>query len=510
MGVEADTGNPWTPAKVTAAISGTMILRSVYDTLGVVGEDRTVHGNLAESITPNADGTVWTVKVRPGITFHDGTPLDAAAVQDNIVRNTKSPLLAAALSIVKGVTADPAQSTVAQDGVVVVDPMTVEVRLRSPSFAAGVSLAGTYVASPTWLAAADADATLEPKPVGTGPFRFKSYTPGSSFVAERNPDYWREGLPYLDEVEFKVIPDALARKSALLSGDIDVMHTTNGESIVALRDDDRVQLVEFTDFGETQYTLLNVGDPASPLADQRVRCALANAMDNQALIDNIGAGVNPVANGPFSPGQPGYLEDSGFPVRQDMAKARALIAAWKADNPGRRLELRLSTTTDQTNLVIAEAQQQFFTDAGVDAVEISQIEQARYILTALLGDFMAFQWRNHGGSFLDSQYVWWHSTLAQPPGQLALNFGRIRDPEIDRLLQENRESADRSKEPALAQAVNRRFAEQCYNLWSSWTVWGIASKPGITGIESYPTPDGEPALTGVGGYFWMGAVAKGA
>ena len=84
-------------------------------------------------------------------------------------------------------------------------------------------------------------------------------------------------------------------------------------------------------------------------------------------------------------------------------------------------------------------------------MQISQIEQAKYILTALQGDFQAFQWRNHGGLDLDAQYIWWSSENALPVGQLALNFGRIKDPVIDKALSDNRGATD----PAVKKAARR-------------------------------------------------------
>ena len=143
---------------------------------------------------------------------------------------------------------------------------------------------------------------------------------------------------------------------------------------------------------------------------------MAYATDEQAIIDKVEAGVPKIANGPFSPAQVGNLEDSGFPVKQDMAKAQELIASYKAENPG-PLNISLSTTQDATNLVIAQAQQEFFKQAGFDDVQISQIEQAKYILTALQGNFQAFQWRNHGGYDMDSQLIWWDSSNALPVGR---------------------------------------------------------------------------------------------
>lgn len=510
MGIEADSGSPWTPAKVTCAISCHMVAQTVYDPLTKVSADgASIEPYLLESIEPNADYTVWTMKTRAGVTFHDGTPVDAAAIADNLVRQTKSLLTGQALRAIKGSNPDPKANTVATDGVVAVDATTVEVRLSEPWVVFPVYLAGQigYIASSTWLAAADADPTLEPKPVGSGPFVFADYKPGDTFTAKKNPNYWNKPYPYLDEVTLKVIPDALSRKSALESGDVDIIHTTNGDSIAEFREGvDGLSHIEYDKYGETGYTLLNVGDPTSPLADSRVRCAMANAYDGQAVIDKISAGVPPIANGPFSPGQLGNMADSGYPTEQDMDKAKELVASWKADNPGRELAIKLSTTQDATNLVIAQAQQQYFLEAGFDKVDISQIEQAKYILTALLGDFQAFQWRNHGGVDMDSQYIWWHSSTAGAAGSLALNFGRIKDPVIDDMLQKNRGEADPAKKKEYAETVNKRFAEQCFNLWGSYTVWMIAFRDGVNGIGEMNLPTGEPALAGNGGFFPLGGV----
>ncbi|MEQ1703890.1 MAG: hypothetical protein ABMA25_27600, partial [Ilumatobacteraceae bacterium] len=195
--------------------------------------------------------------------------------------------------------------------------------------------------------------------------------------------------------------------------------------------------------------------------------------------------------------QVGYLESTGFPEAQDMAKAQELIAEYKAEFPG-PLSLSLATTTDQTNLTIAQQQQQWWTEAGIDEVTIDQIDQANYIVTALLGNFQVFQWRNHGGFDLDQQYIWWHSKAAPPVGELALNFGRIRDPQLDALLDENRASTDPARKKEIAEEVNRLFGTQCYDIWGSYSIWGIASKPSVHGLSLIPLPDGTNAPFGAG------------
>jgi peptide/nickel transport system substrate-binding protein len=485
MGIEAETGSPWTPAEMTCAISCHQVARSVYDPLTLPTKDGKVAPYLAKSVTPNADYTVWTIVARDGVTFHDGTPFDGAAILDNLTRQQKSFLTGKAVADIKTITLK--------------DPMTVEITMGRPWVVFPIYLAGQigYMASPTWLAASDADATLKPKPVGTGPFVFESYKPGENFIAKKNPNYWNKPYPYLDEIEFRVYQDALTRKSALEAGDIDIMHTTNGDTIAEFRKSKKFPMEEVTNFAETGYTLLNVTKEGSPLTDSRVRCAMAYAYDSQAVIDKISSGVNPISNGPFSDGQLGHEAENGYPLKQDMAKAKELVAAWKADNPGKKLEIELATTQDQTNLVIAQAQQQWFMEAGFDTVTINQIEQAKYILTALQGNFDAFQWRNHGGIDLDAQYIWWHSSNALPPGQLALNFGRIKDPVIDKALDDNRGETDPAKKKALAETVDQQFAKECYNLWGSYTVWGIPHTENVH-IADLDMPDGQVAGFGAG------------
>ena len=487
MAVEADTSNPWRPAEMLCAISCHQTIRNIYDALTMPNADGGWTPYLAESLTPNEDYTQWTITARAGVKFHDGTDFDGAAIVENLERARKGITTGAVLRQVVSI-------EVAPD-----DPMSAIVTVEQPWVAFPYHMGGQagYIASPTWLAASDADATLKTQPVGTGPFVYVSYEKDVSFKMKKNEDYWNQPYPYLDELEIQPINDALSRRDALLSGTIDMLHSANGQTIADAREATDYNLTEITNNGETAYTLLHVTQEGSPLQDQRVRCALAYATDESALIQAIGAGVNQQASGPFSPTQVGYLEDTGFPMQQDMAKAQELIAAYKAENPG-PLSISLASTTDQTNAIIAQQQQQWWLEAGFDEVTIDQIDQASYILTAGLGNFQVFQWRNHGGFDLDQQYYWWHSSSSKPVGELALNFGRIRDPQLDALLDENRGSTDPERKKEIAEEVNRLFAEQCYNIWGSYSVWGIIYKPNVSAPTAFELPDGTSSVFGAG------------
>ena len=485
--IEADTSNPWRPSEILCAASCHQVLRNIFDSLTLPNSDGSWSPYLAESVVPNDDFTEWTITAREGVIFHDGTAFDGAAIVENLTRAQTGLVTNFALRPVDSVAVDPA------------NPMAAIVSLNTQWAAFPFILTGQvgYMASPKWLAASDADALLKPMPVGTGPFVYEDYRAGELFSMTKNADYWNQPYPFLDALEFRPIPDALSRRDALKSGTVDVIHTTSGATAAEFRESTDFGLTEVVNQGETAYTLLHVTQEGSPLNDRRVRCALAYASDEQALIDTLGAGVHLVANGPFSPTQVGYLEDPGFPGDQDMAMAQQLIAEYKAEFPG-PITLSLAATTDETNLTIAQFQQQWFVEAGIDEVTIDQIDQGAYVVTAALGNFQVFQFRNHGGFDLDMQYHFWHSSAAADAGSLALNFGRIQDAALDALLDENRASNDPVRKQEIAEEVNRLFGTECYNLWGYYTTWAIGTQLAVHGPTGFELPDGTTAVFGAG------------
>jgi peptide/nickel transport system substrate-binding protein len=392
--------------------------------------------------------------------------------------------------------------------------MSIDIVMKRPwvSFPAYVTAQAGYIGSPKWLAEVDADATKAAAPVGTGPFIFAEYKPGESFKVKKNPNYWLKPYPYLDEVEIRPVADALARYRGLQSGDLDLIHTTNGQTIKDLRTTakDKFNITEVTNNAETAYTMLHATKAGSPISDQRVRCAFAYAHDMKTLLDKVQFGVGELAAGPFSPGQYGYNPKSGYPVAQDLKKAKELTDSWKKDNPGKKLTIELATTNDETNLTEAQAEKKWAEDAGFDEVTIKQFEQSNYITQALIGNFEVFQWRNHGGLDLDQQYIWWHSSTAPDPPNIALNFGRIKDKDLDALLDANRGEKDVAKKKEMALKANEIFAKQCYNVWWWHTVWNVAGKTDVWGTGDLKLPSGNTAAFGAGisGSFGTAAVYR--
>lgn len=512
MAVEAETANPWLPGVMNCDVSCSTRARTFYDPLVVVDDELNLRPFLLESVEANEDDTVFTLTVRQGITFHDGSELNAEVVADNLQRNLSSLLIAAAVK-------DLARN---EDGTLVIeilDDYTLTMAtgfdgnpaepLPWPTFPFYLAGQGGLIASSEWMAAVDAGNAAETEAVGTGPFILSSYAPGDRLTVVRNDDYWltdNDGnqLPYLDEIEFRVIPDSQVRGQALRSGDVDIIHTSDSLVVADLSSDPAFGYQSQEALGETNYYMLNLTKPY--LQDRDVRCALTQAIDPIDLIDVTGGNATP-APSPFSPGQEGFIEDLER-IAYDPDAARAVIEAWEAANGP--LEINLSSTPTVTNLTAAQYLAAVWGDVGVD-VTIDQIEQSTLINNALFGspDFDAFGWRNHAGLFVDAQYFWWHSSASAPPGELALNFGRLEDPEVDRLLELARSESDPDVRRGYAEEINLRFVDQCFVIPTSFARWGIHWNERVQNVGRSPIPDTEQFMrdgAGFQGQIWVNAM----
>ena len=485
-GIEADTDNGWITTDFLCAISCGQVIRSVYDPLMELDADGNAVPFLLESITPNEDFTEWTLVTREGITFHDGTPFDAEAVVRNLNAHQTALITGRAVQ-----DANPSE---------VVDERTVRITTKVPwvNFPLGLTSQVGYMASPTWLDAVQ-DGTAEPdEPVGTGPFVFESYDPGGDFVATRNDDYWLSdadgnALPYLDKVTFRIFNDSASRQRALVTDDIDIMHVSQGQVINDLRNDDDVELVETSQGAEVTYMMLNSAAPGSALADVEVRRALAQAIDREQFSQARSAGVLPVANGPFSPDVDGWLEDTGFP-EYDPEAAEAAIAAWEEENGD--MVINVKTTNDQNNRQTVELAASLWEQVGV-TVQIDQVEQGQFVVDAANGQFEAITFRNLGGVDADPRQPFISSATSGPVGTLAINFNRIEDPVIDENLAIVRSDPDEDARREAAEAINRQFGSEVYNLWLSWQVWGIGYQPDVHQVATGAVTADGVALMGL-------------
>jgi peptide/nickel transport system substrate-binding protein len=477
-GLEAETLGGWCLPESTLAISGIMVTRAIYDTLTTPNADGEFVPYLAQSLEHDDTFTEWTVTVRDGVTFHDGTPLTAQVVKNNLDAflgryPARKPLLFP--FVLK-----PIQS------VDVVDDRTVMITTSQPWPALPAYLYGGGRLGIMAQAQLDDPDTCDTDLIGTGPFVLDEWAVNDHLSATRNADYWAtdgEGraLPYLDRIEFRPIPDPDARLNAFLSGELDMLHTSSAPTVEALeaeRDAGDIGLVQTLANTEVGFLMLNAARP--PFDSPVARRAVAHALDRDLYQKVRSLGLFPLASGPFPPGSRGYLEDAGFPA-YDLAKAKELVAQYEAES-GRPFEFSFVHSADSESSRGAQFIQEQFAKAGI-TVNLSPVEQATLINTALGTDWDMIPYRNYPGGVPDGNYVWWY-------GGSPVNFGKFNDPEINRLMDAGRVETDTDAATATYEQVNRVFGEQAYNIWLDWTEWNIASADGIGGVMGPDLPDG--------------------
>ncbi|HEX4904215.1 MAG TPA: ABC transporter substrate-binding protein [Acidimicrobiales bacterium] len=497
-GLEAETNGGFCLQEAQLAPPGIQVTKTIYDTLTAPNADGEIEPLLAESVEPNEDYTEWTITPRSGVKFHDGTDVDAQIIADNLNAYrgqfpARKPLLFVfVLADIENVVATPEN--------------TVVVSMKRPWVAFDWTLWGSSRVGIIGRAQLEADSsTCANELVGTGPFMLESWTVNQELVAVKNPNYWQKDvngtqLPYLDKITYKPISEVAQRVNALESGQIDLMHTSDTEQLSSrlLPAQEAGDLVvEMSDkFAETNYTMLNVSKP--PFDNKNARLAVAHALDTQLLIDVRGGGLGTLASGPFSEGVLGYAEDTGFP-RFDLDAAKEAAAAYEEET-GSPLEFVYTYVTSEAGTLTAQEIQTQMADAGIKMELRPAGDQATTINMALAGDFQSVGWRNHPGADPDTQYNWWYE--GSP-----VNFGRIADPEINRLLDEGRTTPEGREEIYIE--LNKRFASEVYNIWGSWTIWAVAHQPNVHGVFG-ETLSAAPGFPGLGaGHFVTGLWVEG-
>jgi len=493
--LEAETTGGWCLVEAQLAISGIQVARALYDTLTAPDENGEIQPHLAESVTANDDSTEFTIKLREGITFHDGSALDATVVKNNLdayrgAYEGRAPQL---FVLVFGPYIASTE---------VVDPLTVKVTTNQPWPAFPWYLWGSHRLGIMAQAQLDSD-ECNTKMIGTGPFMLDSWTTGEQLVAVKNPDYWRTDeagnqLPYLDRITFVPVESGPDRLTGLRSGEFDVIMTSGALQIVEIRKDveaGELASVESDQFGEVGYAMLNATKP--PFDSQTAREAMAYAVDRETYNDLRNDGILTNAQGPFAPGNVGYLEDAGYP-EYDPEKAQQLVQQYKEET-GNDLEFTITHSGDPETTKTAELVQQMGEAVGAKISLKPIADQSTLINTALGKDFQAVLWRNHPGGHPDLQFVWWHCNTEPPePCDNLVNFGGFNDAEINRLLEEGRAATDPAEQKEIYENLNREFAKKLYNLWAQYTLWTIAHKPNVHGVMGPPLPGGQGPFPGLG------------
>jgi peptide/nickel transport system substrate-binding protein len=445
---------------------GRIVFAALCDKLFEVDEKLNIIPQLAEKHEWSADSKALTITLRPGVTFHDGEKLDAAAVKYSLERHKTMPG-----SNRRGELA-PVTS------VDIVDPMTVRLNLNapfSPLLAQLADRAGMIVSPKAAQAAGDKFGT---KPVCTGPYKFVERVAQDRIVLERYPDYWNKGQVNFEKIVYTPIPDATVRLANLKSGQLDYIERVASSDVEKLQTDKRFKIARITEIGYQGITI-NIGKSEkaqqNPLGkDPRVREAFELAIDRQGLAQVVMDNEAVVGNQWVAPTNPFYAKSLPVPKR-DVARARALLKEAGVTNPS--FTLLTPTTSDAQRLALVV--QAMARDAGFD-VKIQAAEFATSLNMADKGEFEAYALAWSGRADPDGNLFSFHG-CKQP-----LNYAGYCDPETEKLLAQSRSLRDVAERRKVFEQIAARVLKErpiVYVYHRKW-LWAYSAK--LTGVREIP------------------------
>jgi peptide/nickel transport system substrate-binding protein len=431
----------------------------IYNTLLALKPDFSIAPELAERWEVADDGRRVVLHLRSGVKFHDGTNFDAAAVKYNLDRrmdpSINSPQRGPLVEII--------------DGIDVVDPKTVVLRLKqpSPNLLGMLAQREGFMVSPA--AAEKLGKDFSVRPVGTGPFVFKEWVPGNRLVVERNPAYWEKDKPYLDSVTFRDISTTAVSIQRLLTGEADY---TSALSPIDIRQIEKNKAITLDPSKVGRWYALQWQVDKPPFNNPKLRQAIAHAIDRKRIVEIVMSGRAPLANSPTpnslwwaAPDIPGY--------NYDPEKAKALLA--EAGYPN-GLEVALSTPQVALLQQINQLVQEQLKAVGITA-RLEPVSQSdwypRVIQFAI--NFTPMRW----------------SQRPDPDGILSLLFDtkgagnstRYSNPEVDALLAKARNLVDPDQRRPLYQKVQQIISDDLPYVPLFFSIEYAAMRSNVRGHE---------------------------
>jgi ABC-type transport system substrate-binding protein len=473
VGLTVETGG-WNPAQDQFSLSSYQVTAAIYDRLIGYDENDEWKPYLAESMEPNDDFTEWVITLRPGIEFHDGTPLDSEVLALNLQQTKDSALLGQVYQAVE--TIEP------------IDDLSVRVTMSTP----WSSFPHTLTAQPGLIVAPSVfEDGGNRTPVGTGPFVFEEWVQDSHLTVSKNENYWREGFPLLDGIEFRVITDSRTRAAGLESGELDLIEARAAETIVQFEENDSFR-VYLDEQGETTEMATAVNTAVPPFDDPNARAAVAYGLDRETVSQVSYAGRFPAANsGPFMEGSP-WNQGVEF-ATYDPDRAAEAVAAYEAEH-GEPIAFTITIAPSPTTEELAALIQGMLEELGM-AVDVRSVEATTAILNTLGGDFqMVLTDALFGSTHPDREYTFISGANALPPPQLATNFTRSQDEDIDAGLAAARETGDATEQSVAWGQVQEGLARQQAFSYLVHVQVGSIATPEVHDVNEWTFPDGTPGL----------------
>jgi peptide/nickel transport system substrate-binding protein len=462
LGDDPDGLDPTTSRFYTTRI----VFAALCDKLFDIDEKAGIVPQLALSSETTADGKTVTIKLRPGVKFHDGEPVDAAAAKYSLERHMN----------MKGSFRKPELAAV--DTVDVVDPLTVKLNLKqpfSPLLAQLTDRAGMLVSPKAAEAAGDKFAL---KPVCAGPYKFVERIPQDKIVVEKFTDYWNKDHVFVDKITYLPIVDSTVRLANLRSGGLDLMERLLATDIKTVRDDPKLKLSKAVSLGFWAL-LVNVANGPkadNPLGkDARVRQAFDLSIDREALNQVVFNGEFVPGNQWVNPQSPWYMKEFPIPKR-DVAKAKALM---KEAGVTGRLTIDFMVANNPEIRQVAEVLQSMVAETGFD-LKIRVVEAATGLKAAEDGDFQLYENQWSGRTDPDGNTVL-YQTCGSP-----LNTGRYCDKEIDEWHREARASSDLATRKKAYEKIAAKFLPNGWMIYVYHPNYLIAHTARLENFKPYP------------------------
>jgi peptide/nickel transport system substrate-binding protein len=445
-----------------------IVFAALCDKLFDIDEKANIVPQLALSHETSSDGKAVTLKLRPGVKFHDGEPFNAEAAKYSLERHIN----------MKGSFRKPELAVV--DNVEVVDPLTVKLNLKqpfSPLLSQLTDRAGMMVSPKAAEAAGDKFAL---KPVCAGPYKFVERVPQDRIVLEKFADYWNKDHVFIDKITYLPIVDSTVRLANLRSGGLDLMERVLATDIKTVRDDPKLKLSKAVSLGFFAL-LVNVANGAkadNPLGkDPRVRRALELSIDREALNQVVFNGEFMPGNQWVNPQSPYYQQ--AFPIpKRDIAKAKALM---KEAGVTGKLSIDFMVGNNPEVRALAEVLQSMTAEAGFD-LKIRVVEAATALKTAEDGDFQLYE-NNWSGRIDPDGNTVLYQTCGSP-----LNTGRYCDKQIDEWHREARASNDFATRKAVYEKITAKFLAEGWMIYVFHPSYLIAHTARLENFK--PMPDG--------------------
>jgi len=471
VGDDPDALDPSTSRTYTARI----VFASLCDKLFDIDTKLNIIPQLALSHETSADGKALTIKLRPGVVFHDGEPFDAKAAKYSLDRHLT----------MKGSFRKPELALV--DNVEVVDPMTVRLNLKkpfSPLLAQLTDRAGMMVSPKAAEASGDKFAL---KPVCAGPYRFVERVQQDRIVVEKFDSYWNKDQVFIDRITYLPIVDATVRLANLRSGSLDMMERVLATDIKTVRDNPKLRLSKAVSIGWFGL-LVNVANGTAsdnPLGkDPRVRRAFDLSLDREAINQVVYNGEFVPGNQWVNPQHPYYQQK--FPVpKRDLAKAKALLK--EAGVTGRiPIDFMVGNTPEVR--AVAEVVQSMAAEAGFD-LKIRVTEVATALKEGESGKFQLYQNTWSGRIDPDGNSIIYQACGAPQ------NMGHYCDKEVDALHEQARATSDPAERKKIYEKLTERFLANGWIFYLYHPQYLIAHTDRLEGFV--PIQDGILRVVGV-------------